>query len=882
MNWRWLRPKRRNEELREEVDAHLWLAEREEREAGRGGEDARHAARLEFGNVAMAEETTRDHWGMRWLDDFRQDLRGGVPMLRRSPGFTLLAVLCLTLGMGTNAAVFSAMEGVLFRPYPMVAHQERLMALSGTARGESGPTGVSWPDFEDLRKSSTLLDGMFVSKITGTTLSLGNRAETLPGSIVSANYFDAIGVRPVLGRGFVPGEDVGSNAHPVVVISYELWQRLFKGDPEIVGKTQRLTGVIHTIVGVAPEVFRGTFVGCAMQFWVPASMEETFEAGGYKLEDRDARWVESFVRLKPGVTATQAQDEVSAIATRLAATYPETNRGRGMKLWPLWQTPFNHAGTLLPTLELMLAVALFVLVIACANVGNLLLARSFVRRHEMSVRAALGAGRARLLRQMLTEGLILAGLASGGALLVAYLSEHALVLFFPVSAGVAMYLPGAVDWRVFFACAVVSVFTTLLLGLFPAMQASKIDVAAALKTEMAGVVGGGHGKAWARSTLVVVQVSLSFLLLVGAGLVMKSLQRLRAIDPGFSTRNVYVTPIALNGTGYDAARAKTFDDELLRRVRAIPGVESAALARLAPLEVKSYSSSEIAVDGYVSPTDEQETVEYNEIGPEYFSTIGIPLAAGREFAATDDENGALVAVVNETLAQKYWKGRDPVGTRMQVKGRWMTVVGVAKDSKYESVREPARAFFYVPLRQNFVVSTTLHVRSEGSAQTLSAEVAREVKSLDANLAAYELVSMEEVVRRATASQQAAVKMLALLGGLALLLAAIGLYAVMAYTVSQSARELGLRMALGAGQYDLLRLVMVRGVTLTLMGVAVGAAVAIGLTRLMGNLLYQVSPRDPSAFVAAFVAMMITAVAACFLPAWRATQADPMRTLRSGD
>ncbi len=880
MIWRWLRGKRRNEELREEVDAHLWLAEREEREAGKSGDDARYAARREFGNVAMAEETTRDHWGMRWLDDFRQDLRGGFRMLRRSPGFTLLAVVCLTLGMGTNAAIFSAMEGVLFRPYPMVAHQERLMALSGTARGESGPTGISWPDFEDLRKSSTLLDGVFVSKIMGTTLSLGNRAETLPGSIVSANYFDAIGVRPMLGRGFLSGEDVGSNTHPVVVISYELWHRLFKGDPNIVGKTQRLSGVVHTIVGVAPEGFHGTFVGWAMQFWVPASMEETFEAGGYKLQDRDAQWVESFVRLKPGVTAEQAQQEVSAIATRLAATYPETNRGRGMQLWALWQTPFNHARTLLPTLELMLAVALFVLVIACANVGNLLLARSFARRHEMSVRAALGAGRARLLRQMLTEGLILAGLGSGGAMLVAYLSEHALVLFFPASAGVAMYLPGELDWRVFCACAAVSLFTTLMLGLFPAVQASKIDVGAALKTEMAGVVGGGREKAWARTMLVVVQVSLSFLLLAGTGLVMKSLQRLREIDPGFSTRNVYVTPIALTGTGYDATRAKMFDDELLRRVRALPEVKSAALGRLAPLGVKSYSSSAIAVDGYVPAPDEQETVEYNEVGPEYFGTIGIPLAAGREFTAADDESGALVAVVNETLAEKYWKGGDAVGQRMQVKGRWMTVVGVAKDSKYESVREAAKAFFYVPLRQNFAVSTTLHVRSEGSVQALSAEVARVMKALDADLASYELVSMGEVVERATASQQAAVTMLALLGGLALLLAAIGLYAVMAYAVSQSARELGLRMALGAGQYDLLRLVMVRGVTLTVMGVVVGAAAGLGLTRLMGNLLYQVSPRDPAAFGLAFVAMMITAVAACFLPAWRAMRADPMRTLRS--
>ncbi len=879
MNWRWLRGKRRNEELSEEIDAHLWEAEREEREAGKSEEDARHAVRREFGNVAMAEETTRDHWGMRWLDDFRQDLRGGLRMLRRSPGFTALAALCLTLGIGANAAVFSSMEGVLFRPYPMVAHQERLVALSGTARGESGPTGLSWPDFEDLRKNSTLFDRMFVSKIMGTTLSLGNRAETLPGSIVSANYFDEIGVRPMLGRGFTSGEDAGSNAHPVVVISYELWQRMFKGDPGIVGKTQRLNGVMHTIVGVAPEGFRGTFVGWAMQFWVPASMEETFEAGGYKLQDRDARWVESFARLKPGVTREQAQQEASAIAARLAATYPETNRGRGMQLWALWQTPFNHAGSLLPTLELMFAVAVFVLLIACANVGNLLLVRSFGRRHEMSVRAALGAGRGRLLRQMLTEGLILSALASCGALVVAYWSEHALVLLFPTGAGVSMYLPGALDWRVLGACAVVSVFTTLLLGLFPAVQASKIDVAAALKNEMAGVVGGGRGKAWARSSLVIVQVSLSFLLLVGTGLVVKSLQRLRGIDPGFSTKNVLVTSLALTGAGYDAVRAKSFDDELLRRVRALPGVESAALARLTPLGVKSYSSSEITVDGYVPPLDEHETMEYNEVGPGYFGTIGIPLAAGREFATADDENAALVAVVNETLAAKYWKGADPVGSRMQVKGRWLTVVGVAKNSKYGSVREPAKGFFYVPLRQNFAVSATLIVRSGASPQALSAEVAREVKVLDADLAPYELISMEEVVRRATETQQAAVTMLAALGGLALLLAAIGIYAVMAYAVSQSARELGLRMALGAGQYDLLRLVMMRGVTLTIVGVVVGAAAGLGLTRVMGDLLYRVSPRDPAAFGLAFVAMMIVAMAACVLPAWRATQADPMRTLR---
>jgi predicted permease len=616
-----------------------------------------------------------------------------------------------------------------------------------------------------------------------------------------------------------------------------------------------------------------------MQFWVPASMEETFGAGGYKLEDRDARWVESFVRLKPGVTREQAQQEVSAIATRLAAAYPETNRGRGMQLWALWQTPFNHAGSLLPTLELMLAVAFFVLLIACANVGNLLLVRSFGRRHEMSVRAALGAGRARLLRQMLTEGLILAALAGAGGLLVAYWSKHALVLLFPSRGGVAMYLPGELDWRVLFACAGICVFTTLVLGLFPAVQASKIDVAAALKAEMAGVVGGGRGKSWVRSSLVLVQVALSFLLLVGTGLVVKSLERIRGMNPGFSTRNVLVTSMDLVGAGYDAPRAKGFDDELLRRVRALPGVESAALARLTPLGVKSYSSSVIAVDGYVSPPDEQETVEYNEVGPGYFKTIGIPLEAGREFAAADDERAELVAIVNEEMAAKYWRGSNPIGQRVQVKGRWMTVVGVAKNSKYESVRESPREFFYVPLRQNFAVSTALHIRSEANPQMLSAEVAREVHALDAGLAAYELISLEEVMTRATATQQAAVTLLTLLGGLALLLAAIGLYAVMAYAVSQGARELGLRMALGAGQYDLLRLVLMRGVMLTAAGVAIGATAGIGLTRLMGDLLYQVSPRDPAVFAAAFLAMMVTALAACFLPAWRATRVDPMRTLR---
>src|SRR5271165_97232 len=380
------RSRRLEQDLDAEMRSHLEMAEEMNRGRGRSAEEARRDARRSFGGVEQAKELYRDQRGLPVIETTLQDLRFGLRMLRRSPGFSILAILCLTLGIGANAAVFSWVEGILFRPYPAVSHQERLLALSGTELGETGGTPISWPDYLDLQRSSTLFDTLFVSKITGTTLSIGDRAERTTGSIVSANYFDAIGVHPMLGRGFEAGEDTGRSAHPVTVISYQLWQGRFQGDPQIIGKTQRLNGVVHTIVGVAPEGFYGTFVGWGMQFWVPASMEDIFEAGGYKLEDRGARWIEAYVRLKPGVTREQGQAEISAVTKRLEADYPETNRGRAIQLWPLWQTPFNNAHTLLPTLEIMLLVVFFVLLIACANVGNLLLVRSFARRHEMTVR----------------------------------------------------------------------------------------------------------------------------------------------------------------------------------------------------------------------------------------------------------------------------------------------------------------------------------------------------------------------------------------------------------------------------------------------------------------------------------------------------------------
>jgi len=873
------RRRRLEDDLDEELRSHLEMAVEMNMGKGMSAEDARREALRNFGGVEQTKENYRHQRGLPMIETTVQDLRFGLRMLRRSPGFSVLAILCLTLGIGANAAVFSWVEGILFRPYPAVAHQEQLLAITGTARGESGPTGTSWPDILDLQRSCRLIDSFIVTKIMGTTLSVGDRAEVTTGSIVSANYFDAIGVHPILGRGFEPGEDVGRNAHPVTVISYQLWKGRFKGDPQIIGKTQRLNNVLHTIVGVMPEGFYGTFVGWAMQFWVPASMEETFEAGGYKLEDRGARWIEAYVRLKPGVTLAQAQQEISAVAKRLETDYPATNRGRGIKLWPLWQTPFNNANTLLPTLEIMLAVVVFVLLIACANVGNLLLVRSFARRHEMTVRLAIGAGRGRLLKQLLTEGLILSAFGAAGGLLVAHWCRHALVLLFPARGGVAMHLPGEIDWRVLALSAGVCLLATLLLGLVPAMQTGKIDLAGALKSDSAGVVGGG-GRAWIRSSLVVVQVSLSFVLLVGAGLLLQSLQKIRNTSPGFSTRNVLDTGVNLTAAGYDAPRAQAFQDELLRRVKALPGVESAAFGRMTPLSYGSFSSTKIAVDGYQPPPEEQPIVEYNEVGPTYFTTMGIPLVSGREFVRTDDEKTALVAVVNETMAARYWRGKNPIGERVQVKGRWMQVVGVAKDSKYQSVRETSKPFFYVPLRQNFSRGAGLYIRTPLSPEAMTKALTREVHALDGNLALFEVITLQEQLDRSTSPQMVAVTLVGVLGGLALLLAVIGLYGVMSYAVSQSTRELGLRMALGAGASNLLRLVLSRGLALTGGGVLLGAAVALGLTRLLGNLLYKVSPRDPLAFGSAFAVMTLASVAACFLPAWRATRTDPARALRS--
>ena len=881
MRWRFdgRRPRPSDAEIERELRDHLALDAEELTAGGLSARDAALQARRRFGNVTTLQELTQESWGSRWLGDAAQDVRFGVRTLRRTPVFTVVAIVCLAVGIGSNAAVLSWTEGIVRHPFPAVRDQDRLVAVASTATGASGYDEMSWPDFMDVAKGAKEFETFFVSKITGATLTGGDRAERLVGQLVTANFFGAVGVRPMLGRGFLPGEDVGRGGHPVTVISYRLWQDRFGGNQSIVGTTINYNGQPHTIIGVAPKEFLGTFVGYAMQFWLPASQQAVVDASGYKLDDRSARWVEGFGRLAPGVSVEAGQAQMNAAARGLESDDPNDDRGRGIRIFPLRDNPFDNAQELKPMLRVGAFVSALVLLIVCANIANLLLVRAMGRRAELTVRRAIGAGRGRLVRQLVTEGLILAAAGTALGVLLAFASRNALGLFFAPRGGANLVFGSDFNWRVVGVTVLIGAASTLVFALVPAVQMARVDLASAMRAAAPGAMGRA-GAARLRSSLVLVQVSLSVVLLVGAGLVVRSLGRLLTSDPGFETAHVTTTTINLFASGYDTARAHRFEDDLLTRANTIAGVSSIAFSRSLPFSTRPYDNAPILVDGYTPAKDEQPTADYNAVTPGYFSTLGIPLIGGRDFGIADADTSLPVAIVSQTMAERYWPNTSAIGKRLKVREKWMQVVGVVGDIKYRSLTQAPSMLFYVPLPQWRPTSVSMYLRTAGANPIgLAADIVAAIHAIDPNVSPYEFVSLREQVNRSTAGQRITATILMLFGSVALFLAAVGLYGFISYMVSQRTQELGLRLALGATPPALVALVMSSGLRLTLTGIALGVAFALGTTRILGTMLFRVGPRDPMVFGGVIVLMVCASAVACLLPAWRGAHLDPMRALR---
>jgi len=804
-----------------------------------------------------------------------RDLRFAFRMLAKSPGFTLVAVLTLAVGLGATTIVFSWIRGLILEPLPGVPDQGRLRPVVGQARSGDWRS-ISAPDARDLAHSD-LPAAVTAFDLTTMSLTAGERPEQVWGMVVTGNFFDVLGVRAALGRTFRPEEDTTTGTHPVAVLSHELWRRRFQSDPKIVGSTLQLNRQAFTVVGIAAPEFQGPIAGLRADLYVPLAMQPLVVPGGDRLTARGSHWLNGISRLRPGVTQQQAQAALDTLSSRLAASYPDSNDGYRFLLFPFWKSPQGASSFLLPVMAVLGAMALLVLLLACANVANLLLVRALGRRREIAVRLALGAGRGLIVRQLLVEGLLLALLAGACGLLIAAWGRNLLMAFVPTTdAPIDPHFP--IDAGLLGFAALLSLATGVLFSLAPALQATSPDVASTLRDE-AGAVSGGR-KGVVRSGLVVAQITLSCLLLITAGLFVRSLGRASAIDPGFSARNVLLATVNLFPGGYDEERGRLFYRELLRRMSALPGVESASLASAVPLDFGGTSSTSLDIAGYVPGRQEEVVVEYFIVGPDYFRTMGIPLVEGRDFTLRDDADAPLALVVNERMASRYWPGRDPIGGTVHIGKRAFTVVGIAKDGKYDELGEAPKTHFYLPVLQTYQSQMTIHLRTAGDPAALAGSLRREVRALDPDLPLIAVKTMREHLRISVFSQRLAASFLGSFGILALALATIGLYSLIRYAVSQRTREMGVRMALGARPRDIERLVIGEGLVLALLGLGLGLALAFGITRFLASLLLGVSATDPAIFVVITALLAAVSVLSSYLPARAAAGVDPSVALRA--
>jgi predicted permease len=811
------------------------------------------------------------------METFWQDLRYSLRTLFKRPAFTFVVVFTLALGIGANATIFTWIKAVLLASLPGIEQPERLVEIWGATRNNSALSS-SYVDYLDYRDQNKVLSGLTAHQVLPLNLGRGEKPERVWGAIVSGNYFDVLGVKALIGRTFLPEEDRTPNTHPVVVIGYGLWERRFGADPNVLGRTITLNKHDFTVIGVAPKDFASPFAGLSLDVWTPVMMKDYVARPHFSLVDRGSRWLMVMGRLKPGVTVPQAQANIAAIAGHLEQEYPQTNEQLGVAVYSVPQSPFSLKQDMRPALAILMAAVAVVLLIACANVANLLLARAASRRKEIAVRLALGGSRGRLVRQMLTESFVLASLGAALGLAIAFWSARSLAAFLPPYASRASFdtRPDAV---VFAFALGLTVITTLLFGLAPAWHASKQDLVTAMK-ENTATVGRGPRKVSLRHALVITQVALSMVALISAGLFVRSLRQASRADPGFDPRGVLLASFDPFLSGYDEIRGREFYRRLVERVRTVPGIQSATLARRLPLTDGGIAFANVAIDGYAPAKDEDMRLHYETVGPQYFQTMRITFVRGRDFDERDQEGAPGVVIINETMARRYWPGGDALGRRLKLAKDWLEIVGIAKDVKNRSLSEAPQQFLYLPLLQDYRSNMILVARTAIEPEKMFQPVRAEVAALDPAIPIFEVKTLKEHVGISLYLQRMAATLLSIFGLLALSLAALGLYGVMAYTVTHRTRELGIRISVGAKRHDVLKLILGQGLTLAAIGVIGGLITALAVTRLSAHLLYGVGAADPMTFTGIAVLLLGVALVASYFPARRATKVDPMIALRT--
>jgi predicted permease len=872
------RTRRLERDLQAELDAHLELLIEENLARGLSAEEARYAARRALGGIEQVKESFRDETGLRWLRSLGQDLRYALRLLRRNPGFTAVAMLSLALGVGANTAVFSILNFAILRPLPL-PHPEQLLTIAHGATAASPgeyTANISYPEYQEIRSHNPVFSGITAFWGASVLYGRGAHGQSVGDYEVSADYFDVLGVKPFLGRFFAGKEGRIVDSDPVVVVGYNFWKSVLGGDPNILGKTIPLSGHAFTIIGVTPRGFIGTERILAVDLWVPIMDHGLLNPGSKTTEwigNLHNRSFWNVARLKPGVSPAAAGAWVASWAASQAAqdrSYRELRYGVAPP--GLLSPAFRSAVT---TFALMLlGVVTLVLLLACANIANLLLARGVERRRELAIRLAIGGSRARLFQQLLTHSLLLAFLGGAAGLLLAWWLDQLLLALRPLVA-FPLAVDLSLDWRTLGFAIVVSLFTAVLCGLIPAQQAAHADPAPALKSAAAP---GAPQRYALKHALVAGQAALSLLALVAAVLMVRSLWQVQAAGPGFDAGRVLAVTLDLGQQGYNPTQGRQFFAALLRQASAIPGVEHASAAGYLPLSDTDENNTEIHSPGRPKPTNSIVTA----IAPGYFQTMGIPLLAGRDFDSADQQNSDQVVILNRALARELWPEQDGVGRTVDFDGNPQhscRVVGIAADSKYETLGEGPTGFAYRPITQYYSPHLNLLLRTAGPPLTYADSARKLVTELDPDLAVSDIRPLRDFVNVALLPARMAATLLGSLGLLALALAAIGIYGVVSYAVNQRTREIGIRMALGADSGNVLFLVVRQGIAPALLGLALGFAAALGAAGVLSGLLYGIPPRDPATLATSLGLLLLVALLSAYLPARRAARVDPASALR---